>query len=147
MFRATIVLTVGLFLIAAAPTTAHAHALNGTLTGRYTAKVEQNRPRVAYWLKRYKIYTKAREGRILNIILHESGGNPRAVGGRHVGLVQFTPSWKHNYSRAYFKKHGIRDYQSDNRMSADWSIRRIVKVYKDGGVRKVKQHWKATYWR
>lgn len=147
MRRATIVLTVMLLAIVIAPTVAQAHALNGTLSGRYPAKVEVHRPRVIYWLKRYKVYSPARVGRILNIIRHESGGNPKARNGSHRGLVQFTSSWKHNYSRAYFKKHGIRDYQSDNRMSADWSIRRIVKVYKDGGVRKVKQHWKATYWR
>lgn len=129
------------------PTTAHAHALNGSITGRYNAKVERWRPVVKRYLKHYKVYTKEREGRILNIIKHESGGNPSARNGRHRGLVQFTPSWKHNYSRKYFRQYGIADYHADNRLSGAWSIRRLAKVYKQGGTAKIKQHWRATYGR
>lgn len=134
-------------LYCTSPQIAVAHAQNGSLTGRYTPKVERWRPLVKRYLKHYKVYTKEREGRILNIIKHESGGNAAARNGRHRGLVQFTPSWRHNYSRKYFRQYGIGDYHADNRLSGAWSIRRLCKVYKDGGVRKIKQHWAATYWR
>lgn len=122
-----------------------AHSINGTITGRYNKKVERWRPVVKKYLKYYRIYSKEKEGRILNMIKHESGGSPTARSGRHSGLLQFTPSWKHNYSKRYFKQYGLQDYKLDNRLSGYWSIRRICKVYKQGGVKKVKQHWRATY--
>lgn len=147
MTRATAALLIAILVATLSPTPAAAHALNGSLAGRYTPLVERYRPRVVKWLKHYGVHTKTREGRVLNIIRHESSGRPSARGGSHVGLMQFTPSWKHDYSRAYFERHGIRNYQRDNRRSGDWSIRRIAKVYKDGGDRKVIQHWKATYYR
>ena len=144
---ALLILLAALCLLFITPSVAEAHALNGTLTGRYTAKVERYRPLVAKYLKRYGEWTREREGRILNIIKHESGGSPHARNGRHAGLVQFTPCWKHNYSRAYFKRKHLSDYHADNRLSASWSIRRICLVYKQGGAAKVKQHWRATFWR
>lgn len=129
------------------PDVALAHSLNGSLTGRYTTKVERWRPVVKKYLTSQHVYSKEREGRILNIIKHESGGSPHARNGRHAGLVQFTPCWRHNYSRSYFKRKHLSDYHSDNRLSGRWSIWRICKVYKQGGTAKVKQHWRATYWR
>ena len=129
------------------PHVALAHSLNGSLTGRYNSSVERWRPVVKKYLTHYHVYSRERENRILNIIKHESGGNPHARNGRHAGLVQFTPCWKHNYSRSYFKRHGLKDYHRDNRLSGYWSIRRICKVYKVGGTSKVRQHWKATYYR
>ena len=129
------------------PQAVEAHSINGTLTGRYTAKVERYRPLVTKYLKRYGEWTRERQGRILNTIKHESGGSPHAHNGRHAGLVQFTPCWKHNYSRAYFKRKHLSGYHTDNRLSASWSIRRICQVFKVGGTAKVKQHWRATYWR
>ena len=142
---ASIALT--LCLVFSVPASALAHAQNGTLTGRYTAKVERWRPVVKKYLTHYHIYTKEREGRILNIIKHESGGSPHASNAGQIGLVQFTSSWKHHYSKTYFRTKGIKDYHYDNRKSGDWSIRRICLVYKQGGTSKVKVHWRATYWK
>lgn len=147
MNRARLLLLIGVAAFLIQPAPAWAHALNGTLTGRYTPKVERYRPMVKKWLKHFRVYTKAREGRVLNIILHESGGRPSARNGQHVGLVQFTRSWKHDYSRAHFRRYKIGDWHKDNRLSADWSIRRLAKVYKVGGTSKVIQHWRATYYR
>lgn len=127
--------------------TAGAHAINGTLTGRYTAKVERWRPEVARFLKMHHLYSKEKEGRILNIIKQESGGSEGARNGSHAGLVQFNEGWKRGYSRSYFAKHQIRNYQRDNRLSGSWSIHRLITVAKVGGWAKVRQHWKATYYR
>lgn len=137
----------GLLFCLVFPQMALAHAKNGTLTGTYNTTVERWRPAVKKYLKHYRIYSKEREGRILNIIKHESGGSPHARNGRHAGLVQFTPDWKHNYSRSFFRKLDMRHYHSDNRLSGRWSIWRICKVYKIGGASKVQQHWRATYYR
>lgn len=134
-------------LVFSIPVSALAHAQNGTLTGRYNKSVERWRPVVKKYLTSQHVYSKAREGRILNIIKHESGGRPTASNAGQIGLVQFLPHWKHNYSRSYFTRKGIKDYHSDNRKSGDWSIRRICQVYKQGGTSKVKQHWRATYWK
>ena len=134
-------------LVFSIPVSALAHAQNGTLTGRYNKSVERWRPAVKKYLKHYHIYSREREGRILNIIKHESGGRPTASNAGQIGLMQFLPHWKHNYSRSYFTRKGIKDYHSDNRKSGDWSIRRICQVYKQGGTSKVKSHWRATYWR
>ena len=127
------------------PSVAMAHAQNGKIIGKYNSKVERWRPVVKKYLKHYHIYSVEKENRILNIIKHESGGSPHARNGRHAGLVQFTPCWKHNYGKSHFRKLGLTDYHSDNRLSGYWSIWRICKVYKDGGTSKVKQHWIATY--
>ncbi len=130
------------------PQIASAHALNGTLTGKYNYSVERWRPAVIYYLKKWDVYTKEREGRILNIIKHESGGDPHnSRNYPHVGLVQFKPDWDHNYSRAFFEKRNMGHYHVDNRKSGRWSIWRIAKVYNKGGVAKIKQHWGATYYK
>ena len=96
-------------------------------------------------LKRHKIWTQKRENDIINIIAHESGGNPKARNGACVGLLQFDNGWKHNYSNSYFKKHKIKGGNpKDDRLSGYWSIHRIVQVYKDGGDKAVRRHWAAT---
>ena len=129
------------------PSKAVAHSLNGSITGRYNKNVERWRPVVREYLTTYHIYSREREGRILNIIKHESGGAPHARNGRHAGLVQFTPSWKHNYTSSFFKSRGFGHYHRDNRISGRWSIWRICKAWKQGGTRNIKKHWAATYWK
>ena len=135
------------FVCLAVPQISEAHALNGSLTGRYNTSVERWRPVIRKYLKHYRIYSKDKEGRLLHIIKHESGGSPHARNGRHAGLVQFTPSWKHDYSRSFFRKLDMRHYHSDNRLSGRWSIWRICKAWKQGGTSNIKRHWAATYWR
>ena len=111
------------------PTGAYAHAKDGTLTGTYVAKVERWRPTVAKQLKRYGVYTKEREGRVLNIIRHESGGNPLATNGRCIGLLQFDLNW------------GPRSVL----LNGERSITKLASAWKRGGTSNIKKHWKATY--
>ena len=114
-------------------------------TDRHAIASHKWRAEVRSQLKRHHIYSKARENTIINIIAHESTGNQNARNGVCVGLLQFNSGWKHNYSQHYFKKHHIRGYRRDNRLSGSWSIHRIVMVYKQGGNAAVKRHWAATY--
>ena len=130
------------------PTSVYAHSLNGSISGRYTRYVERFRPEITKQLKIQGVYSKARVNRILNIIKHESGGHFYSRNGSCVGVLQFNSSWKHNYSRSYFKRHHIRGtYHSDNRLNPFWCIRRIAIVYRQGGTSKVQDKWCQTYWR
>jgi hypothetical protein len=90
--------------------------------------VKRWRPLVAYELRRQHVYSKNIENTILHIMRGESGGNPDSVYGQHRGLFQFNSNW------GSVKK----------RLDPEWSIRRIVKVYKVGGMSKMRQHWAAT---
>lgn len=104
------------------------------------------RTEVRAQLKAHKVWSKKRENTVVNIIAHESTGNPRAKAGGHLGLLQFNKGWKANYSQKYWKKHKIKGkYYKDNRKSGYWSIHRIAHVYAAGGDRAVARHWKATY--
>lgn len=66
----------------------------------------------------------------IRIASRESGNSPGAVSpnGEYVGIYQFGSDWS----------------SMENRLDADWSINRFVKVYKDGGQAKIYQHWRAT---
>ena len=126
------------FAVMLFPTATFASSRNSYVRKKWGAEIRSQ-------LKRHKIYSKTRENQIINIIAHESGGNPKARNGSCVGLLQFNSGWKHNYSNSYYKKHKIKGKNpSDDRLSAYWSIHRIVQVYKEGGDRYVARHWAAT---
>ena len=135
-----IALFVSMIVLATITSTQSAFALS-----RHEVASRKWRTEVRTQLKRHHIYSKARENTIINIIAHESTGRENARNGVCVGLLQFNSGWKHNYSKHYFKKHHIKGYRQDNRLSGSWSIHRIVMVYKQGGSRAVQRHWKATY--
>ena len=72
----------------------------------------------------------------------ESSGGWR-VGSKSgcYGIFQFNRAWKR--PKAITKKLGI-SKRIDWRQSPRASTWRFVKVYKDGGKAKIRQHWKAT---
>lgn len=126
------------FAVMLFPTASFAASRNAYVRKKWGAEIRRQ-------LTLQKVFSVKREAEIINIIAHESGGNPRARNGSCVGLLQFNSGWRHNYTSSYYKKHRIngRDYR-DDRLSPYWSIYRIVKVYKEGGDRYVARHWRAT---
>lgn len=112
------------------------------LTGYQRWRWEAKRQLVAHG-----VYSKYRLDIIMNIICHESGGNERAGAGRYyVGLMQFGAQWKHNYDQAYFKYHGITNFQTDNRLSGSWSLHRVAHLIKyGGGTSALARHWPSTW--
>lgn len=66
----------------------------------------------------------------LKVMWGESRYGPSSVSssGTYVGICQFGPSW------------GSRS----NRLDPVWSINRFVRVFRDGGASKIRQHWRAT---
>ena len=112
----------------------------------YSKTSKRWRPEVRRCLKEHHVWSKRAENKIISIISKESGGSQTANNGHGcVGLLQFDGGWRHNYSKAYFKKHHIKGkYRKDNRLNGYWSIHRIVKAYKDGGYANLRRHW-VTY--
>ena len=109
--------------------------------------VDRWRPETKKQLLAHGVYSKTRENIIINIIKHESGGNEKAGQGRAcVGLLQFNSGWTHNYGKSYFVKHGISNYQKDNRLSGSWSLHRVAMVIRDGGgTAALKRYWPTTW--
>lgn len=87
-------------------------------------------PAIRYELKRQGVYSKFMEDKLLHIMEGESTGNPNNRFGQHRGLFQFNNAWG----------------SEAERLDPRWSIKRIVKVYRVGGLSKIQQHWKATYY-
>ena len=112
----------------------------------YPPKVERWRPTVTRVLKAHGVGQQWRIEKTLHIIEGESGGGPRCVTGRHVGLVQFTPSW--GFSRAMRRAHIRYDHKrigtSDLRYCGTCSIHRLAHVWAHSDA-KVRQHWAATW--
>lgn len=99
----------------------------------YPASVERWRPKVRQQLKRYDVWSKRAENTMLNIIHHESTGNPKCRYKGHVGLLQFNRSWV----------RGGHDWRTD----AGQSIRRCAKVLKESGWSGWERHWAATIYK
>ncbi|MGL4483971.1 MAG: bacterial Ig-like domain-containing protein, partial [Anaerovoracaceae bacterium] len=117
------------------------------VTGTYVGP-DAWRPEVRKQLKLHKVYTKAREDMIINIIDKESRGRESAIspGGTYYGLVQFGAHWAHNNGPEYFKEHQIIGaYKSDNRLNGSWSIHRLVQVIVESGDAGIRQHWPNTW--
>ena len=119
----------------------------------YPQKVERWRHHTTYYLKQHGVYSAARVNRMLHIIEGESGGSAGAVYGRHLGLVQMTPSWSwwphiKRYHKIALRKRGSRyvghRYVSDWRKCGACQLHRMAHVWKRPA--KVRQHWAATYW-
>ena len=124
MRRFLFVLAVSSALSLSIPATAHA----------YTSNVERWRPVVRAQMEAQHVPLSERrwlENAAMRCISRESGGREKAKSGQHVGLLQFNRSW-------------IRRSRTDWRWSGDYSIRRFVKAYKQGGKRNIRRHWKAT---
>ena len=66
----------------------------------------------------------------LHIAWGESRYNTKASNrGVYLGLFQFSGAWA----------------SADERLDGEWSCYRFVRVYRDGGEAKIRQHWAATY--
>ena len=74
----------------------------------------------------------------LGIIDRESGGSSTARNGSCVGLFQFNAGWKRHITI------GGRHY-ADFRKSGRASCFRFVRVYKVGGRRAIRRHWRVSY--
>lgn len=58
----------------------------------------------------------------------ESTFRPAARNGQHLGLMQFASGWG----------------TAAQRLCPEWSVRRFVQAYADGGAANVRRHWRAT---
>lgn len=110
------------------PAVATAHSKDGSLTGEYIKNVERWRPLVTKHLKAHKVYSKKNVGLMLNVIRHESLGDPKAKNGDHRGLVQQTSGWG----------------PVARRIDPDRAIHMMVHSYVKGGIAAWNKHWKAT---
>lgn len=130
-------LVVSLFTAAALPQQASAHSKDGTLYGTYNKSVERWRSEVAKQLKAHNVWSKYNEALALNIIKHESGGNPKAKNGTCWGLMQFNSSWSqpHAHNRGSWRLNG------------KLAIHKFVHSIKEDpdNYSAIKQHWAATY--
>lgn len=91
--------------------------------------VEQWRGAVRQALQQHGVWTQWWEDKTLSIIRKESGGNPNARNGQHVGLFQFNNAWA----------------SESKRYDPHWSINRFARVLSEGGEAKIRQHWRATW--
>lgn len=123
-----LVLTLALLSV---PAVATAHSKSGTLTGKYIKNVERWRPLVAKHLKSHGVYSKRNEGLMLNVIKHESHGDPKARNGDHRGLLQQTSGWG----------------SVARRLDPDRAIHMMVHSYVKGGIGAWERHWRATLYR
>lgn len=64
-----------------------------------------------------------------SIAYRESRYNTQAKNGQYLGLFQFGSAWG----------------SASNRLDGTWSCYRFIRVYKEGGLSKIKQHWASTY--
>ena len=108
----------------------------------YSHRVERWRPVLKTAARHYHLSAArtrwiVRKG--LHIIHGESRGNVH-TGSSHgcLGLFQFDTGWKHHITI------GHRHYR-DFRWSGRASCFRFVKVYKVGGKRAIRRHWRATF--
>lgn len=63
-----------------------------------------------------------------SVAYKESTYNTQARNGQHLGLFQFNNNWG----------------SAANRLDGTWSCYRFVRVFRDGGKTKIRQHWAAT---
>ena len=98
----------------------------------YPRNVERWRVPIRTELKRQGVWSAFIEDKALHIIQSESSGIPTAGKGRSCqGLFQFQRGWSRG---------------KDRRLSGYWSVTRFVTAYRQGGLRSIKRHWRATYY-
>lgn len=89
------------------------------------------RARLEYWARKYGIRDrKWLVAKGMHIAYGESRYSPSCVTGSHVGVWQMTPQWG----------------SVKQRRDIDWSTRRFVKAYMEGGRANLIKHWGATYY-
>lgn len=101
------------------------------------------------WLKRSArdiVYTGEHPNILDKYERRESSGRHWISANGCAGLFQFTTVWKQTAvdKRRHKKYHKNYRHVTDWRKCPHCSTYRFVRVYKEGGTAKVKQHWKAT---
>lgn len=90
------------------------------------------RDRMAYWLRKYGVYTADYLAHCLSVVWHESKGDCDAYNpaGGYVGLCQYSADWWTT--------------GDDWRTNGDTNLRRLAKALAEGGHANMYQHWAAT---
>lgn len=108
---------------------------------KYAPGVEQWRPTVIKYLKKYGCYTAANEALAVRVIRGESRGDPNAhrAGSQYYGLVQCGEGWVRKYSadgkiRNMYVPREDWGTSKDWRMNPDTSIRVLCSCISQGSV-------------